>query len=87
MKKFILPVIGFAIFTFLVFRFSSNIEYVYQSENGAFVKIVDEDADGTANKVYTQQCFGGVPGCIWYVSKPTKEDQELFFRSRILAMR
>lgn len=90
MKKFknpILSLICFTIFSFLLFRFGPGIEYVYQKENGAFVKIVDEDVDGTADKVYTQRCFGSVPGGLWYVSKPTKEDQKLFFRSRILAMR
>jgi len=55
--------------------------------SGRLIKLVDENNDGIADKKYIQQCFGSVPGGLWSITKPTKEDQEYFFYNAVLAIR
>lgn len=87
MKKLLFALLGISLFVTAIFTFSTEIVYTYQVSHGAFKKIVDENGDGKADKVYTQQCFGNVPDGLWAVTVPTKEEQVLFFRNRILAIR
>lgn len=84
--SFIIFVLSLVVIVVVV-KTTKDIEYTRLLPNGAFQKIVDEDADGTADKVYTQKCFGAVPGGLWFISKPNKEEQEIFFKNRILAIR